>query len=261
MPKSTFNTATHSTNIFSLPATNARGSQLANSSFFFASLPSSEALAAFGVSKSAAATAPNLKRKSTDPNIKIVNLDPHYDLTLIVGTTERSSGQIAFQVNKGSLRLASDIWTRMLSGPWAEKDRSEIRFPDDCPWAFLQVLRTAHLQIAQLPAAVSLAEMTALAVLTDKYNLVNLMKVALNCRLCWLNTARNTTWLEWPANPYIQDWAFITHVFQQQNYYEQLVCKLAVEVEVDHKDVSLYYGAQGKRTKLRSTLPDRILSE
>jgi hypothetical protein len=63
-------------------------------------------------------SSPGVKRKATDPNLKVVTIDPFYDLTLIVGSPGSFEPQTAFQVNKGTLRHASEVWTKMLTGPW-----------------------------------------------------------------------------------------------------------------------------------------------
>ena len=242
-------------------ANTAAGQPIDSSTASTASLANTELTPAPNGEKAGpTATTPDLKRKITDPNVKIFTVDPFYDLTLIVGTPGRINGQAAFRVNKGSLRHASDIWTKMLTGAWAESNQSEIRFPDDTPWAFAQILRIAHLQLDQLPVILNLSELNALAVLTDKYNLVKLIRVALDSKQ-WLSNVRWSTWRSWPAQSCIQEWAFITHVFQCQDDYDYLVSRLAVEVQVDETDVSFYYVTGDKKTKLRSTLPNRILSE
>jgi hypothetical protein len=137
----------------------------------------------------ATSSTPDLKRKATDPELKIITIDSHYDLTLIVGTPDSLGGQAAFQVNKGSLRHASDIWEKMLTGAWAEKSQSEIAFPDDVPWAFVQVLHMAHLKMDKLSATMNLADMSALAVIADKYNLVKLVRMVVDSK-GWLAGVR-----------------------------------------------------------------------
>lgn len=208
----------------------------------------------------AARNSPDLKRKRTDPNLKIVTVDPFYDLTIIVGT-DYLDGQVAFRVNKGSMRHASDVWTKMLTDPWAKlNSEPEIRFPDDSPWAFEQVLRIAHLQIDIEPSALSLSEVEALAILSDKYNLVKLMRIAINSK-GGFSSAQVSEWHQWPAEPSLQVWTFITYAFHFQHDYDYLVNKLAVEAQVDEADMSLYHVTGDKKTRLRSDLPDRILSK
>ncbi|KAH6618981.1 hypothetical protein C7974DRAFT_292767, partial [Boeremia exigua] len=207
-------------------------------------------------SESTATSSLDRKRKATEPELTVTTIDPFYDLTLIIGAPGSSHGQAAFRVNKGTLRHASEIWTKMLTGAWAESKQSEIEFPDDSPWAFELVLRVAHLQMDALPAVLDLAQMEELARLTDKYNLGKLVEVALASKQ-WLNNARSA-WQKWPAEPSYQDWAVINHVFRSQDDYEYLVTRLAVEVQVDEKYISYYYGSGETKTELKSDLPDRI---
>lgn len=92
----------------------------------------------------AAANAPILKRRTTDPNLDIITFPSFCGLTLIVGTPYQRNGQVAFRVNKGSLRNASAVSTKLLTGAWAERDQSEVRLPDDDPRTMGHVLNIAH---------------------------------------------------------------------------------------------------------------------
>jgi hypothetical protein len=125
-----------------------------------------------------------VKRKATDPNLKVVTIDPFYDLTLIVGSPGSFEPQTAFQVNKGTLHHASEVWTKMLTGPWYAglKNQSEIELLEDSPWAFEIVLRVAHLQTDKLPFALTLAQMKSLAALTDEYDLAKVMHMPIDSK-------------------------------------------------------------------------------
>jgi hypothetical protein len=212
-------------------------------------------------SEPAATPSPDLKRKVTDPNLKIITIDPIYDLTLIVGSPGGPEEQTAFQVNKGTLRHASEVWNKSLTGPWGarHKNQSEIEFLDDSPWAFEQVLRIVHWQISKLPLKLTITELKSLATLTDKYDLGSPMKMALDSSR-WLHPVRYDTWRQWPAQSSLREWTFITHALQSQHDYEYLLSRLAVEVQVDATDVSFYYVTREGKTKL-GDLPDRILGK
>lgn len=201
----------------------------------------------------------DLKRKVTDPHLKIVTIDPFYDLTVIVGTPSSIGSQTAFRVNKGSLRHASEVWTKALTGHWGARlgNQSEIEFPEDSPWAFEQVLRIAHWQIRKLPLQLTITELKSLATLSDKYDLGGLMKMALDSGR-WLHPVRYYVWRQWPAQSSLREWTFITHALQSRHDYEYLISRLAVEVQVDATDVSFYYVTGEGKTKL-GDLPDRIL--
>lgn len=118
----------------------------------------------------------------------------------------------------------------------------------------------AHMKMDKLSTTMNLAEMSALAVITDKYNLVKLVRMVVDLKGS-LAGVRYSVWRKWPAEASFQEWAFITHVLQIESDYEYLVNRLAVEVEVDEKDVSFFHTTSTKETKIRSDLPDRILGE
>lgn len=200
----------------------------------------------------------SLKRKVTDPNLEIITIDPYYDLTLIVGTPKKAQGQKAFRVNRGSMRNVSDIWTKMLAGDWAERNKSEIELPDDDWRALLLVVRMAHLQFNLLPEVLGMRNLAALAVLTDKYNLTEVVQTMLKVKN-WLLPYKST-WAKWPAHPNTQDFAMMVLIFGYNADYDYLVNKLAVEVQVDKHNVCLTYGTEEKQVKLRSSLSNRILS-
>ncbi|KAF3008922.1 hypothetical protein E8E13_011295 [Curvularia kusanoi] len=210
----------------------------------------------------AVALSPATKRKTTDPNLKTVVIDPMYDLTVIVGTPDATDGQIAFRVNRGSLRHASDVWNKMLTGPWSEniKDQSEVEFPDDSAWAFEQVLYIAHLQEHKVPQPqeIDLSKLLSLAVLVDKYDLARVMRTA------W----REKDWapldqpqLTWSAIPIHQDWIYITHAFEYNESCAYLTNRLAVEVQNDKTDGSLYHLTGDVKFKLSADMPERVLMQ
>lgn len=212
-------------------------------------------------SEPATTPSPGLKRKATDPNLKVVTIDPFYDFTLIVGSSGSFEPQTAFQVNKGTLRHASEVWTKMLTGPWNAglKNQSEIELLDDSPWAFEIVLRIAHLQTDKLPVALTLAEMKSLAVLTDKYDLAKVMHMPIEHK-DWIFDP-SIFWRQWDIYSSLQDWAFVTHVFKFEDDCDYLVNRLAVEVQIDSSDDSFYYFTGDQKTKLRADLPDCLLGK
>jgi hypothetical protein len=201
----------------------------------------------------------SLKRKMTDPNLEVITIDPMYDLTLIVGTPKHPKGQKAFQINKGSFRNVSAVWSKMLNGNWSESTQSEIEFPEDSCDAFLIVLRIAHFQMSKLPEQLSTEELVDLATLMDKYSLEDAVRVSLKMKK-WMVPHRRVYKL-WPANKNLQDYAIATYVFKLQNDLKYLVTCLAIEATVS--DVGNYYYTDEKEdaVNLRSNLPDYVLSK
>jgi hypothetical protein len=173
----------------------------------------------------------SLKRKVTDVNLEVITIDAMYDLTLIVGTPEHAKGQKAFRVNKGSFRNVSIVWSKMMSGDWAESKQSEISFPDDSCEAFLIVLQIAHFQLSQLPTKLSRDELYELAILADKYELQNVVRVGLDFAK-WLEPFCVSGVLQ-TALPDLGHFACITNAFKMQVDYQRIFSRLVVEVRVD----------------------------
>lgn len=204
-------------------------------------------------------TGPELKRKATDQNLEITTIDPHYDLTLIVGSPNHEHGQMAFRVNRGSMRNVSDVWTKMLTGDWTELRQSEIEMPEDSWKALLLVLRMAHFQSARLPDRLSAEDLLSLAVLTDKYNLGMVVRDMLKLKK-WLLPYK-AEWTKRLSHSYIQEFAQMTMAFGLDEDFEYLVTRLAVEVRVHEKTKRFILDSGKEQVHLRSTLSDRILSK
>jgi hypothetical protein len=200
----------------------------------------------------------NLKRKITDPNLEVIKIDAMHDLTLIVGTPAHPKGQKAFQVNKGSFRNVSVVWTKMLSGRWVESKQSEIRFPDDSCEAFLIVLRIAHLQVSHLPKVLSRDGLYDLATLADKYELQNAVRLGAELKN-WLlpHRGNGSTWL---ATTDLQQFTFIAQAFDLEDDLNYLVSRLAMDVRVT-KTSYYYTSGAAKSVKIRSDFPNGILGK
>jgi hypothetical protein len=201
-----------------------------------------------------------LKRKLTDPELKFITIDQYHDLTLIVGNPDHVDGQKAFQISRSAMKHVSDIWTKMLApGAWAESKQSEIEMPDDSCRAMLLELRVAHSQFAQLPNELTMGDLRALATLTDKYNLVEIVRVMLELKK-WLDPYKQEWKKTIASSTHLTEFAEIHQVFGNQDAYEYIVNRLAVKVQVGDEGFSIK-GAEGNESKLRSTLVERILSE
>ena len=201
-----------------------------------------------------------LKRKLTDLELEIITIDQYYDLTLIVGHPDHVDGQKVFQISRSAMRHVSDIWTKMLApDAWAESKQSEIDMPEDSCKVMLLVLRIAHLQFAQLPNELSMEDLRALATLTDKYNLVKIVRVMLELKK-WLDPYKQEWKKTAASSTHLTEFAEIHQVFGNQDAYEYVVNRLTVEVEASDEGFS-FKDAEGKVSKLRSSLPERILGE
>ncbi|KAH5606893.1 hypothetical protein HBI45_095630 [Parastagonospora nodorum] len=212
----------------------------------------------FGSGKTSADSALSipLKRKITDQKLETITIDPMYDLTLVVGTPEHTKGQKAFQVNKGSFRNISAVWTKMMNGKWAEGDQSEICLPDDSCDAFHIVLQIAHFQLLKLPEKLSREELVDLAVLTDKYQLENAIMMALELKK-WMKPHRQA-YMSQPSDAALQDFALIASAFNLRSDYDYLISRLATEVMAGANGRFYYHDGNQKKIMLRSDLPTSI---
>jgi len=179
-----------------------------------------------GESKKESAPVKDLKRKFTDPNLEMVDIDKMPDLTLIVGSPGSPGGQKGSNVNRGSFRNACGAFATMLNGNWAVSGMSEIRFPDDSPFAFQVILRIAHWQFDGLLSIISQAELVELAKLSDKYDLRRLWCVAIDMKK-WLEHFRGSG-MACPAHTDLQDFILITRIFGYVADYEYLLNCLAM---------------------------------
>ncbi|KAF2131042.1 hypothetical protein P153DRAFT_430299 [Dothidotthia symphoricarpi CBS 119687] len=204
-------------------------------------------------------TASNNKRKATDPNLKIITIDELYDVTLIVGTPDHPNGQMAFRINKGSLRNATKVWAKMLSGDWAESDMSEIPFTDDSCFAFQIVLQIAHLQFHELPTSLTLQKLMDVATLADKYELARILRPVTETKK-WLQPHRVSPAV-WRTSTAIQEFAFITETLGSEDDLKYLINKLAMNVRIDIIGGYYPFTSDGTKDRLRLDLLDRISAQ
>jgi hypothetical protein len=168
---------------------------------------------------------------ATEPLPKIIRLDNSYDITLVVGPTDRSKEQHEFLVCTKTLKLASVVWSAMFSGRFAESLKSEVHFPEDSPKAFLIVLQIAHFKSQDLPESLSKDEMYDLAIFCDKYELGHIVLPYILSKE-WLLPFKEEGDL-WRADVDLKTWIYITSVFKLEKDWHYLVCRLAMIVSVD----------------------------
>jgi hypothetical protein len=78
-----------------------------------------------------------------------IAIDEHYDLTIIVGTTEHEYGKGAFRVNRSALCHIRDMFNKMFTGEWAEAKQTCISQTTGArPWRRSCALRMSSLLMA-----------------------------------------------------------------------------------------------------------------
>ncbi|KAF4980741.1 hypothetical protein FZEAL_3326 [Fusarium zealandicum] len=106
-----------------------------------------------------------------------IKFDPDGDLCLTVGCSP-SQDMI---VDSRALCRASRVFSSMLRGGFAESQPNDGRewnatLPDDPPTAFAILMDLAHAQFKQTPEEVSVDELYAICVLTNKYDMVEVLR-------------------------------------------------------------------------------------
>ena len=81
-------------------------------------------------------------------------------------------------VSSSAMCLASPVWRAMLDpkSQFKEAERQEVEFPDDDLDALLIILRVAHLKFRDLPDSLSFKGLVNLAVVSDKYDTVGVVR-------------------------------------------------------------------------------------
>ncbi|KAF2792469.1 hypothetical protein K505DRAFT_188399, partial [Melanomma pulvis-pyrius CBS 109.77] len=190
-------------------------------------------------------------------NAKTVTLNDSWDLTLVVGTADEGHRQKLFRVSTSVLKLVSPIWKAMFSGRFAKSiTKSLVPFPDDSADAFLTVLRIAHFKSHEIPQTMSPESLIELAQLCDKYKLSPIV-LPYAKEKNWLQPLQGN-WQAAPQNAELQNWIYLTSIFNLDNDCENLINSLAMKVKVDKKDLRFYYMDDLKKVKLSEELPNQI---
>lgn len=101
------------------------------------------------------------------------DIDELGDLVLIVGPDKAR-----FKVSSHAMRLVSDVWRAMLTGPFREANSNEINLEYDDPAAMEILLLLAHLRFAKVPKDLEWNTLISLTILCDKYNAAAVMKAS-----------------------------------------------------------------------------------
>jgi hypothetical protein len=125
----------------------------------------------------------------------------------------------------------------MFGGNFAESTQDEVKFPEDCSYAFHIALLIAHFKPQDLPEEMSRADLKSLAILSDKYRLVPSVGHYVVAK-GWLQPHKDAHgrlkpfWNE-HYSVALRDWIPITATFELKSDYEFLLNILAMEAERD----------------------------
>ncbi|KAK2040183.1 hypothetical protein LZ31DRAFT_587318 [Colletotrichum somersetense] len=118
-----------------------------------------------------------------------VRVDPDGDLVLRAGQ-QTGLPERSFRVCANALRRSSQVWKKMLFGPFKESKPAFgtwlVHLPDDDPDALEIVLNIIHANFPLVPAEPGLAELYEIFQMANKYDMVPALKPWANA---WLDVA------------------------------------------------------------------------
>ncbi|KAF8855126.1 hypothetical protein BDZ45DRAFT_805227 [Acephala macrosclerotiorum] len=165
-----------------------------------------------------------------------------------VSITVMYDGEICTgRVSSHAMALGSPVWEKFLFPPWSESKETKdlegqdirtppvqrLNFVEDDGEALLILLRIAHLQFKEIPAALSSDHLFNLAILVDEYNCIGIIRP-------WL--ANEET--EW-KKPGRECWLFIAWAFGRDEIFRNLALKMVKEIVVDADGVT--FTSSGER--------------
>lgn len=132
------------------------------------------------------ATLTNETEGSALPERSVIDIVTDGDLLLDVGGDEESesSQPQRFRVSSSALSRHSPVWKNMLFGPWreskqvnAESEQWIVELPGDPLKPMQIVLGIIHNRFSHVPPFLSLDELYKLLILTNKYDMTDLLKL------------------------------------------------------------------------------------
>ena len=130
-------------------------------------------------------------------------------------------------VSSNPMCLASPVWRAMLNpkSHFREAERQEVEFPDDNLDALLIVLRVAHLKFRDLPKSLSFDGLVNLAVVSDKYDTVGIVRPWLPQ---WL-----APWYKESCSPGYEEWLSIAWTFGDFATFQKVTRHLIESCDID----------------------------
>lgn len=113
---------------------------------------------------------------ATNPTLPVrLSFDDDGDLYLLVGAARHS-----YRVCSRALSRASPVFSRMLYGGFAESKPARgtwtVALPEDNAIAFYTLMNIIHGRFAKVPAQVDRDRLLQITILTDKYNMTEVLR-------------------------------------------------------------------------------------
>ncbi|KXH34838.1 hypothetical protein CSAL01_00419 [Colletotrichum salicis] len=125
------------------------------------------------------------------PAIKEVQIDPDGDLTLVAGQ-QTGKPEKSFHVCASALRRSSQVWKKMLFGPFKESKPAFgpwlVNLPEDDPDALEIILNIIHANFPLVPNTPDLFELYEIFQMANKYDMIPALKP---WAVAWLHVAEN----------------------------------------------------------------------
>lgn len=155
--------------------------------------------------------------------------DPEGDIRLTAPLTILGvKQQKTFLVSSKAMRLACDVWNKMLApdSPFLEAKEvghGKLSFPEDDAAPLAILLHIAHLNFDKVSHYISFQQLLDLAVLTDKYGATKLVRPWIQS---WIAVVQHLL-----LQPAYEEWLWIAWEFGQSRSFRQLAVHLVQEVK------------------------------
>ena len=152
--------------------------------------------------------------------------------TTLPSEEKESCYTVRMRVSSKHLTLASPVFRSMFKVKYKEgldlysQGHAELLLPEDNPAAFLIILYLIHGQPRKVPRKITLNMLTELAILVDKYDLLEPIEMFLDC---WLQDLTSTISLT--LNDDLLPWICISWVFNKSEIFKKVTKIAQVESE------------------------------
>ncbi|KAL8837874.1 MAG: hypothetical protein Q9170_002349 [Blastenia crenularia] len=130
---------------------------------------------------------------------------------------------VRIRVSSKHLTLASSVFRTMFKAKYKEglnlysQGHAELLLPDDNPAAFLVIMHLIHGQISKVPRQINLWMLIELAILVDKYELLESVELLLDR---WLQNLKST--IPQTLNNNLLPWICISWVFKKSEIFKKV---------------------------------------
>jgi hypothetical protein len=148
--------------------------------------------------------------------------------------------QIRVRVSSKHLKLASRVFKYMLQVGFREghslksKESTELPFPEDDAPAMLILLNLIHGKLREVPRTIDLPMLTEIAVLVDKYELLEITDIIIDS---WLQSLKATIPRSFDGS--LLPWLCISWVFEKPEIFKQVTKSALLESEGFIEEVCL----------------------